>query len=80
MTSGPGFQVAFGKRLASSFGWVEKVTAPVPEAILGLVVLALAAVFVYATLRNRPRRGQHCSATDDPKPRTDPSTTKTPPK
>ncbi len=58
MTSGPGFQVAFGKRLASVFGWVEKVTSPVPEALLGLVVLALAAVFVYATLRDRPGKRQ----------------------
>jgi len=58
MTSGPGFQVAFGKRLASVFGWVEKVTSPVPEALLGLVVLALAAAFVYATLRDRPDKGQ----------------------
>jgi len=65
MTSGPGFQVAFGKRLASTFGWVEKITAPIPEAFLGLVVLALAAVFVYATLRNRPRRGQPRSPADD---------------
>jgi cytochrome c biogenesis protein CcdA len=66
MTSGGGFQVAFGKRLASAFGWVEKVTAPVPEAILGLFVLALAGVFVYATLRNRPSRGQVASSADDP--------------
>ena len=66
MTSGGGFQVAFGKRLASTFGWVEKITAPIPEAFLGLVVLALAAVFVYATLRNRPSRGQLCSSADDP--------------
>ena len=58
MTSGPGFQVAFGRRLASVFGWVEKVTSPVPEALLGLVVLALAAAFVYATLRDRPDKGQ----------------------
>jgi cytochrome c-type biogenesis protein len=66
MTSGPGFQVAFGKRLASAFGWVEKVTAPIPEVFLGLFVLALAAVFVYATLRNRPGRGQLPSSADDP--------------
>jgi cytochrome c-type biogenesis protein len=66
MTSGPGFQVAFGRRLASVFGWVEKATAPIPEAALGLVVLALAGVFVYATLRNRPRRGQGSSLSDDP--------------
>jgi cytochrome c-type biogenesis protein len=65
MTSGPGFQVAFGKRVASSFGWLEKLTAPIPGAILGLFVLALAGVFVYATLRNRPRRGQLPSPSDD---------------
>ncbi|MEO8519004.1 MAG: cytochrome c biogenesis CcdA family protein [Dermatophilaceae bacterium] len=73
MTSGGGFQVAFGKHLASTFGWVEKVTAPVPEAILGLLVLALAGVFVYATLRNRPSRGQLCSSTDDPEDEDAPS-------
>lgn len=73
MTSGGGFQVAFGKRLASTFGWVEKVTAPIPEAILGLFVLALAGVFVYATLRNRPRRGQLCSSADDPEDEDAPS-------
>jgi cytochrome c-type biogenesis protein len=67
MTSGPGFQVAFGRRLASVFGWVEKVTAPIPQAVTGLVVLALAAVFVYATLCDRPRRGQPpLSSADDP--------------
>jgi cytochrome c-type biogenesis protein len=65
MTSGPGFQVAFGKRLASFFGWVEKVTSPVPEALLGLVVLALAGVFVYATLRDRPGKGQPSFAPED---------------
>ncbi|MEP7192957.1 MAG: cytochrome c biogenesis CcdA family protein [Actinomycetota bacterium] len=73
MTAGGGFQVAFGKRLASTFGWVEKVTAPVPEAILGLLVLALAGVFVYATLRNRPSRGQLCSSADDPEDEDAPS-------
>ena len=66
MTSGPGFQVAFGRRLASVFGWVEKITAPIPEAALGLVVLALAGVFVYSTLRNRPRKGQGSPLSDDP--------------
>jgi cytochrome c-type biogenesis protein len=65
MTSGPGFQVAFGKRLASFFGWVEKVTSPVPEALLGLVVLALAGVFVYATLRDRPGKTQSSLASGE---------------
>jgi len=73
MTSGPAFQVAFGKRVASTFGWLEKVTAPIPGAILGLLVLALAAVFVYATLRNRPRPGQLTSWTDDPEKEDAPS-------
>jgi len=68
MTSGPGFQVAFGKRLASTFSWVEKATAGVPEVLLGLVVLALAAVFVYATLRDRKRGGPPPSADDDLEP------------
>jgi cytochrome c-type biogenesis protein len=67
MTSGPGFQVAFGKRLATFFKWIETATAPIPEAVLGLLVLALAGVFMYATLRNRPRRVQPpCAPEDDP--------------
>ena len=65
MTSGPGFQVAFGKHLASTFGWVEKATAGVPEVLLGLVVLALAAVFIYATLRDRRRGGPPPGPDDD---------------
>jgi cytochrome c-type biogenesis protein len=74
MTSGPGFQVAFGKRLAESFVWIEKVTASVPEAILGLAVLSLAGVFVYATLRSRPRKGQApYPPEDDPDYEPDPS-------
>ncbi|MEP7017968.1 MAG: cytochrome c biogenesis CcdA family protein [Actinomycetota bacterium] len=74
MTSGGGYQVAFGKQLAKSFAWVEKATASVPEAILGLAVLALAGVFVYATLRNRPSRGQSTlDSADDPEPGSAPS-------
>jgi len=73
MTTGPGVQVAFGKRLASAFGWVEKVTEPIPEVFLGLFVLALAAVFVYATLRNRPGRGQLPTSAKDPDPEDSPS-------
>ena len=68
MTSGPGFQVAFGKRLASTFSWVEKATSGVPEFFLGLVVLGLAAVFVYATLRDRKRGGPPPSDDDDLEP------------
>ena len=53
MTSGPGFQVAIGEFLTDVFARIEAWTQPVPEAILGLAVLAVAAVFVIATLHGR---------------------------
>ena len=53
MTGGPGFQVAMGKTLERVFTRIEVWTDPVPEPLLGLAVLALAAVFVVATLRDR---------------------------
>lgn len=53
MTSGPGFQVAIGRGLSRVFARIEAWTAPVPEPVLGLAVLVLAAVFVVATLRDR---------------------------
>ena len=56
MTGGPGFQVAIGRFLTRVFGRIETATSAVPEPVLGLVVLALAAGFVVATLR--PRRDQ----------------------
>ena len=56
MTSGPGFQVAIGRALARLFRRVEIWTAPVPEAVLGLALLALAAVFAIAALNGRQRR------------------------
>ena len=60
MTSGPGFQVAIGEFLTTVFARIEAWTQPVPEAILGLAVLAVAAVFVIATLRGR----QHTPPTE----------------
>ena len=53
MTGGPGFQVTMGQGLERFFTRIETWTDPVPEPVLGLVVLALAAVFVVATLRDR---------------------------
>ena len=53
MTGGPGFQTAIGRGLATVFRHVETWTRPVPEPVLGLALLALAAVFVAATLRDR---------------------------
>lgn len=55
MTSGPGFQAAIGRGLSRVFQRVETWTSPVPEPVLGLAVLALAGVFVFATLRDRHR-------------------------
>jgi cytochrome c-type biogenesis protein len=51
MTGGPGFQVAIGRALGRGFRQILAWTAPVPEAVLGLGLLALAAVFVIAALR-----------------------------
>lgn len=67
MTGGPGFQVAVGRGLARVFRLVEAWTAPVPEAVLGLALLALAAVFVLAALRGRgrPLSGTRPPAPDD---------------
>ena len=59
MTSGPGFQVAAGRGLGRAFDTLEQWVSPVPEPLLGLGVLALASVFVYATLRDRRRAPGH---------------------
>jgi cytochrome c biogenesis protein CcdA len=53
MTSGPGFQVTAGRGLAGVFRHIEAWVKPVPEPVLGVAVLALAAVFIVATLRDR---------------------------
>jgi hypothetical protein len=53
MTGGPGFQVAVGTGLAAVFQQIEVWTAPVPEPILGAALLALAGVFIWATLHRR---------------------------
>ena len=82
MTSGPGFQVKAGQGLAWIFGRIEAWTDPVPEPVLGLAVLALAAVFVVATLRDRrpnPQGGDveapgcHAVAPVPPPPHTHPT-------
>jgi cytochrome c-type biogenesis protein len=56
MTGGPGFQVAIGRLLTRVFARIQIWITPVPETVLGLGLLALAAVFVVATLRDRHRR------------------------
>jgi cytochrome c biogenesis protein CcdA len=63
MTSGPAFQVAAGRGLAGLFDSFGQWSSPVPEPLLGVGVLALAAVFVLATLRD-PGHPQHEGDTD----------------
>lgn len=62
MTSGPAFQAAIGRWLSGQFIHLQRWLAPVPEPVLGLLVLAIAGVFVYATItdrhRARPRAAQ----------------------
>jgi cytochrome c biogenesis protein CcdA len=69
MTSGPGFQAATGRSLAGLFERLEQWVSPVPEPLLGVGVMALAAVFVVATLRDRGHpqheRGTDPTAADD---------------
>lgn len=55
MTSGPGFQAGIGRGLARVFTRITTWAEPVPEPLLGLALLVLAAVFVMATLRDRRR-------------------------
>jgi cytochrome c-type biogenesis protein len=67
MTTGTGVQAAIGTWLAATFAQIQTWVAPVPEAILGLALLLLAAVFVVATLRRRdPRAGDTPSGSTAP--------------
>ena len=63
-----GFQVSIGKGLSEVFARIETWTDPVPEPVLGLAVLALAAVFVIATLRDRHRPDASTDADPDEHP------------
>ena len=73
MTGGPGFQVAIGNGLEQILTRIERFAAPVPEPVLGLAVLALAAGFVLATLRDR-----HPAPSSEPEVAMDRTTTSTP--
>ena len=52
MTGGPGFQVAIGRFLTRVFSRIETWTAAVPELVLGLAILAIAAGFAAAALHH----------------------------
>lgn len=68
MTTGPGFQTAIGRWLTRVFGGVLDWTDDVPEPVLGLAVLALAAVLVVAALRDRGHAGRVDRPEPDPTP------------
>ncbi len=53
MTSGPGLQATIGRWLGRQFEQVQQWLDPVPEPVLGLLVLAVAGVLVWATLTDR---------------------------
>lgn len=53
MTGGTEAQVWASQALTSVFGGIQSFMAPVPEPLQGLIILALAAVFVWGTLRER---------------------------
>lgn len=55
MTTGPGFQVSIGRWLGRQFERIQQWLAPVPEPVLGLLVVAIAGLFVVATLTDRRR-------------------------
>lgn len=55
MSGGPAFEVAFGRALSRFFATIDRWIAPIPELILGLGLLGLAGVFVWATLADRKR-------------------------
>ena len=66
MTAGPGFQAAIGRWLSHQFEQVQRWLTPVPEPILGLAVLAIAGVFVWATVTDRRRIGaRSCHQEED---------------
>lgn len=55
MTRGTQAQAAIGRTLTSVFSRFEDWTSPVPEPVLGLALVALAALFVWGTLSERRR-------------------------
>jgi len=53
MTTGLAFQAAIGRWLSGRFEHLQRWLAPIPEPVLGLLVIGVAAVFVWAMLADR---------------------------
>lgn len=78
MTSGPEIQVATGRALAEWFAAIQVWLKPVPEPLLGIGLLAIAGIFIWATLigrHNHPRQPALATAEDESaNPTPEPST------
>lgn len=61
-TAAPAFQLSIGRWLSSVFGSITRALGPVPEPVLGLALLGLAALFVVVGVRGRsaPTQGGSC--------------------
>jgi len=68
MTGGSAFQTAASEALTGVFSRVQDFLSPVPELVLGLGILAVAAVFVWAALSERRMRWRRPPADDDEEP------------
>ena len=66
MTGGTNFQASAGHVLAGVFMRIQDWLRPVPEAVLGLALLAVVFVFVWATLVGRRRPSRPLDGSNDP--------------
>ena len=66
--SAPGVQLAISRGLSRAFARVEMWLKPVPEPVLGAALLALAAVFVVAGLRDRRQTSMQGASDEQPHP------------
>ncbi len=67
-TLAPSFQLAVGRWLSEAFTRVVRILDPIPEPVLGLALLALAASFVVVAVRGRSSSdlGGNCHEHEDP--------------
>lgn len=70
MTGGTAFQRAISDQLTGTFERIQLWLAPIPEAVQGIGLLAVVAVFVVATVRRPPARRQrpHRQPAEQPLP------------